>query len=326
MSDLVQRLRALVGPAEAGESPRRARALRLLGLAIVAAFAAYAVRNVDLARLGRSLAAASVPWLALAAAANVLSLTVHAGRWRSLVRAPGVRVRLRDAFSALTAGLAVGMAIPARASDLVRAHLLARRVGLSTAALVGTTALDYVVGGAVLVPLLALLAAAAPLPAWAERALWVTLAVAALGGIGVWLLRPGHAAVAAGEEGRGMVARLRLGLSVAHEPRALATSVAWAFFCWGAEGLIAFFALAAFGLPATVEAAGLAVLATTAASLVSASPGNAGPFEFAAALAVMGFGVPAEPALAFALGYHLVHLAPTGLLGTAALVREARER
>ena len=42
-------------------------------------------------------------------------------------------------------------------------------------------------------------------------------------------------------------------------------------------------------------------------------------------LALGGVGFSREDALAFALLYHVVHLLPVAVLGTAALVRELRE-
>jgi uncharacterized membrane protein YbhN (UPF0104 family) len=93
----------------------------------------------------------------------------------------------------------------------------------------------------------------------------------------------------------------------------------------GAELLVAWSSLAALGLPVTLQLAGLLVVATTAANVISLSPGNAGPFEAAAALVVAGTGVAAAPALAFALLYHAAHLAPMFALGTFALLREARD-
>ena len=86
------------------------------------------------------------------------------------------------------------------------------------------------------------------------------------------------------------------------------------------------FSLASLGLPVTLQLAGLLVVATTAANVISLSPGNAGPFEAAAALVVAGVGVAAAPALAFGLLYHAAHLVPMFVLGALALVREARRR
>jgi uncharacterized membrane protein YbhN (UPF0104 family) len=303
--------------------PRRhARALRLAGLAVVLGSAALGLRTVDLAALRDRLEGASPALLAIAALANIGSLAAHSGRWRAIVHA-AARVRFRDVFAALVAGFAVGLAAPARAGDLVRSHLVARRAGLPTSTVVATAAVDYLVGGAVLVPLIALLALAAPLPRWAANALRAAVIVAVVGGVAVWALRPREGA----EDGKGLaglVARLRRGLEAARDPGALARSAAWAVAGWGAELGIALFALAAFGLPVTIEAGALAVLATTAAAFVSVSPGNAGPFEIAVVVALAGLGVPREAALAFALGYHLVHVVPTAIVGALALAREAR--
>jgi uncharacterized membrane protein YbhN (UPF0104 family) len=111
------------------------------------------------------------------------------------------------------------------------------------------------------------------------------------------------------------VDRLRLGLVAVGRPRALLLSGAFALGGWGAEALIAWLSLRAFGLPAALETSALVVLATTLSSAAAVSPGNAGAFELACAVALAGVGVPREPALAFALGYHAVHLVPVALLG-----------
>jgi hypothetical protein len=75
----------------------------------------------------------------------------------------------------------------------------------------------------------------------------------------------------------------------------------------------------------TVALASLVVVATAAANAIAVSPGNAGPFELAAMLPLASLGVAAEPALAFALLLHVVHLGPAAALGGVALVRAARD-
>ncbi|HET9598494.1 MAG TPA: lysylphosphatidylglycerol synthase transmembrane domain-containing protein, partial [Anaeromyxobacteraceae bacterium] len=98
-------------------------------------------------------------------------------------------------------------------------------------------------------------------------------------------------------------------------PRALAASWAFALGGWAAEVLIAWLALRAFGLPPEVPVALLCVIATTLSSAISVSPGNVGTFQLACVLALGTVGVPREPALAFSLGYHAVHLVPVAVLG-----------
>jgi hypothetical protein len=228
-------------------------------------------------------------------------------------------------FEAMVAGFAVGIAVPARAGDLVRAHLLARRARLSTTYVLGGATVDYVVGTASLVPLLALLAAVTPLPWWARDTLLVSAAVSAGGVLGVMVLRPRRGRAAPEHGAAGLVARFRGGLAAAHEPAAIARSFAWGFAGWGAELLVAWCTLAAVGVEPTWTLASLAVLATAAANAIAVSPGNAGPFELAAMLPLSGHGIPREPALAFALLFHVAHLAPVAAIGALVLVREAAQ-
>ncbi len=326
MGERLDRIRDLAAeePALAPEARPGRRALRLLGLGLVVVLAVVAARHLDLRAVGAVIAAASPGLLLLAAAANLLSLAAHTRRWMAVVRTPGTRLRFRDAFAAVVGGFAVGVVIPARAGDVVRAVLLARHARLPVASVLAAAVLDYVVGAAALVPLLALLALATPLPPWAVKALLIFAAIAVAGGAVALLLRPPRGRQIA-HHGAGLVARLRGGLAAAHEPGAIAMAFGWALCGWGAEVLIALFVLAAVGLPATVPAAALAVIASTAANVVAVSPGNTGPFEVAVVLALIGLGAQREPALAFALLYHLVHLVPVGLMGGAVLLREARQ-
>jgi hypothetical protein len=233
-------------------------------------------------------------------------------------------VRAVDVLAAMTAGFAVGIAVPARAGDFVRAHLLARRAGLRRSMVLASAALDYVVGTASLVPLVALLAVAIPLPSWARDALVVTSVASAGGVVALFFLRPpreGHEVDGPGLAG--LVARLRSGLSAVHEPGALARALGWALAGWAAEVGVAWATLAAVGLAPTLGLASLVVLATAAANAIAVSPGNAGPFELAAMLPLAGVGVAPEPALAFALLFHLAHLAPVAAMGGWVLLREA---
>lgn len=324
MSSVWQRLKQIAVPPDVPAGRRRL--VRLAGFAIAVAFGALALERVDAGELWTALVSANAGFLALAGASNLLSQWTRAARWAAVVRPPGAELRARHAFAPLVAGYAVAIVVPARAGDVVRSHMLARRTKLPTASVVAAALLDYVVGTVTLVPLLALLALAMPLPPWARQALLAFSAVGLGGFAALWLLRPppGHDPLAH-RGARGLVARLRGGLGAAHDPRAIAASLAWGLVGWGTELLVALFALAALGLPATLAVGGLLVAATTAANVISISPGNAGPFEVAAVLVLNGLGVDAERALAFALLYHVCHLAPTGLLGAAVLLRAARQ-
>jgi peptidoglycan/xylan/chitin deacetylase (PgdA/CDA1 family)/uncharacterized membrane protein YbhN (UPF0104 family) len=330
VEEIVRRWRAagfelVTAGALAAEAPPRGaggRRLRIAALAGMAALAAWVLAHVDLRGVATTLASAHPGLLGLAVLANLGSLGAHAGRWRAVVLVPGRRVRFRDALASLLCGFAAGLVLPGRGGDLVRAHLLARRAGVSTATVVAASVLDYAVGIAALVLALAALGAAAPLPGWGLRAL-AACAVAAAAALGAaWLLRPRHGA----PTGEGMVAKLRGGLAALHDGRALAASVSWGLAGWIAEGAVALAALAALGLPATPVLAALVVLAASAAAAVGIAPANAGTFELATAVALAGVGVPSGAAVAFALAFHAAHVVPVAILGGALLLREGVAR
>jgi len=307
-----------------GRGAGRQRLLQLAGLVLLGGFALLAARSVDLGVVVHALAAADAQLVAAAMLGNLLSLAAHAARWAALVPRAAARPRFRDAFAAMNAGFAVSIVVPARAGDVVRAWILARRTGTSTATGVAVAGLDYVIGAATLVPLLAVLALAAPVPPWARHAL-LAFTAAAVAGIGVALwLRPRGEHAPPDKAGR-LGARLRAGFAASGDPGALSVAAAWGLAGWGAELLIAHLSLAALGIPADLVRSALVVVAATAGGVVALSPGAAGPFELAIVVALAGTGVARAPALAAALLYHFVHLAPVAVIGSFALLRELRE-
>ncbi len=303
-----------------GEGAGRSRALRLLGFVLAVACAALAIRDVDLSGTWVALKRMDAVLFGAAMLANLGSLAAHSARWRAVVQAPGVRVRYRDALSALIAGYAAGIVLPARGSDFLRAHLLARRAGLSTATLIAAAALDYVVGTAAMILAAAAVAPFVSFPRWATRGLAVIAGIAAVAAAVAWLARPRHGAA---HKPSGLVARLRSGLAAVRHPAALFAALFWGLAGWAAEGTIALATLAALGLPATLGSAALAVIAASAAAAIQLSPGNAGSFELATRVAIAGTGAPTDAALAFAVAFHAAHLIPVALIGGAILLRDA---
>jgi peptidoglycan-N-acetylglucosamine deacetylase len=322
LADIVRRWReagfefVTVEDLETGSSPgARGRALRLAVIGALAVFTVLAARKLDPVELRRAFAEAHPGYLLAAAGANLLALVMQSGRWLAIVHPIEPRAKARDAFFSLVAGYAIGLVVPARASDLARAHLMARRSGASMATLTATAVVDHLLGSVALFGALGLLAAVSSLPLWLRSAGSVAFAVAGGALLALWLLRP-RGRIEVGRKGvAGVIARLRQGLVAVGRPRALALSWLFAMGGWAAEVLIAHLCLRAFGLPAGIEPSLLVVLATTLSAAASVSPGNAGAFEIACVIALASLGVPREPALAFAIGYHAVHLVPVALLG-----------
>jgi len=264
------------------------RTLRLLGLGMVVALAVLAARELDLKKVAAAFVGVRPAWLA---------------------------------FRALVAGFALGLVMPARAADVARFHLLSRRSGSSRTALAATVLLDHVVGAATLMAWLGVFSIFAPLPPWMRRAVQVSLIVAAVSAAVLFALRPRAGAPVATHGVRLFVAKLRSGLTALGQPRRLAWSTLAGFAGWALEVAIAVLTLAAFDLPSGVTVGVLVMLASSLSSAISISPGNAGVFEVSVVLALAGFGVPSEAALAYAVAYHAAHLVPVALIGGIIVVR-----
>lgn len=303
----------------------RGRAARLLGLAVVVSLGAVALHDLDVREFGRALGEADPALLVVAAAANLAGIVARAARWHALVRPATPGARFGVALRALVMGHAVGVVLPARASDVARVHLHAQATGTSVARLLGTVALDHAMNGATLVAGIGLFALVAPLPAWARSAgiaSFVATAAALLAFLAVHRRRSRDAAPA-GRLAR-FLAGLRSGLAAIGDWRALTGSAVAGLLGWGMEFVVALACLAAFDLPPLLTTAVLLVLATTVAGATAISPGNTGAFEVAVVLALAGVGVPGERALAFALGYHAAHLVPVALIGGTWLLASGR--
>jgi uncharacterized membrane protein YbhN (UPF0104 family) len=118
---------------------------------------------------------------------------------------------------------------------------------------------------------------------------------------------------------RGVAAFLvsvRQGFAATSRPRALALSFGASFVSWALEINVTVIAMRAVGLNLPVAAAILVLLAVNLAlAFPFAPPGNLGTLEVGATLALLGFGVAKEQALAFGLVYHFLQILPIGLLG-----------
>ena len=310
------------------------RIFHYAGLVALILFSIVAGRRLDASEVARALAHASAGLLLAAAAAAVLSLSMQSGRWLAIVHPVAPSARVRDAFFSLLAGYAIGLVIPARAGDLARAHLFSRLSGGSTATFTATAVVDHLLGAVALFGAIGLFTSLAHLPLASRRAGLLACGVTLLALVALWLVRPrarastggggsddraGPGAASAGVFER-VIRRLREGLIAVGRPRALVLSFCFALAGWGVETLIAHLALRAFELPAGIEPSIAVVLATTLAAAASVSPGNAGSFEIACVVALSGFDVARETALAFAIGYHAVHLIPTAVIGGGWLI------
>lgn len=302
---------------------RRSWAGRGLAFALLVAAVGLLFHDIDPGKLVDTMASASLFWIGLAAAVNLGVLGFQAARWLAVVRPAAPVATLGDSFKAMMVGFTVSMVVPARAGELARAHYFGLRTGLSRTAIFGSIVLDHLVNAAGLLAGLAVLPLFIGVPDWIQSGGWVALALFAVGATAVALLRPSDKAASdPSREGlpvrrmASVLDRIRQGLAGARHPRALGLSFGASLVAWALEVNVAGLALRAVGLHLPLSAIFLVLLAVNLALVFPvAPPGNLGTLELGATLALLGFGVSKERALAFALSYHLLQVVPIAIMG-----------
>jgi glycosyltransferase 2 family protein len=131
-------------------SAARALAVSALALGLVAVF----LRNADLGRVAEAVRTARPELLVLAVALTLITYVVRTERWQYLLEPLGP-THFGVAFRTTVIGFAASSVLPARAGEVLRPYLLARREGLSATATFATIVVERILD---LVAILLLLA------------------------------------------------------------------------------------------------------------------------------------------------------------------------
>jgi glycosyltransferase 2 family protein len=123
----------------------------VLAVGLIAVF----LRNADLERVWGAMRGADPLWVLAAVALTLLTYIIRTERWQYLLEPLGP-TRFWVAFRATVIGFAASSVLPARAGEVLRPYLLARREGLSATATFATIIVERVLD---LVAVLLLLAA-----------------------------------------------------------------------------------------------------------------------------------------------------------------------
>jgi glycosyltransferase AglD len=121
--------------------------------------------------------------------------------------------------------------------------------------------------------------------------------------------------------------RIAQSAEVLRHPPTAAILFGLTLLCWSAEILMVLCCLAAVGLPLTASVSILVLLAVNLGLILQVTPGNLGPFEASALIALAALGIAGPKALAFAVLYHFVIAVPITLAGLEGirLVSAARQ-
>lgn len=314
----------------------------LLGLAVTAASLAWVLQGVDFGQVLRDMGRADL-WILLlpSVPAYVLALWVRALRWRHLTDAIEP-LSGGPLFRAVALGFLANNVFPLRLGEVIRAFVLAREAGLSSAAVFGTVIVERLIDAAVILGLAALVLglggaealgidARAVLPPLVALALAPTVFVAALRlapdraiGLGMaligWAL-PGRVR----DRLEGILHQIASGLGSLRGGRHLGWLAFHSVVLWLVLAPIPFAATLLaldidLGSPSRLAAVSYTLLVWIGAAVaLPSAPGFFGPYHAACWLALRPFGVPKELAVALGTLAHAVFWLTSTLVGLVVL-------
>jgi hypothetical protein len=300
---------------EVAEKRTMHRAAQATGLLLLVGLIVWSAKGLDLRSVTHAMRSTDLGLLTLAAVANLIALAIQAWRWNCLLRPVGPAT-YGSSLGAMVIGFAMSSVLPARAGEVARVHLAARRMRVGNAAVAGSTLLDHVLNGVTIAPLALVLPFAPGLPNGVRHAIMAVLVLALTGGLLAWTIATPRRS---DEPPRGrlriLIAELRFGFAAMRSPGLLSKAAAIGILAWMLEVLTTWLALMASGLGTDPTVAVVTLIAVNMALAIPAPPGNLGTFEVGAVLALTALGYPKEQALAFALCYHLLQLVPLWLAG-----------
>jgi len=295
------------------------------GLALVALLP---WRESILESFGSALVHVGWSWALAAVAFNLLSAIAGSLAWDTVIKQamPPPHPRYRDVLSAFSVGLLANVVLPARAGEVARIAVLARRLRHRTgvwATLVGTVLAYRLLD---LVPSLALIGyvlVSAPIPHWAIKSLMLVAALgAALFALGLASARRHELPLFEVSGKLRWLTMAREGLGILRAPLPAATATLYQSIAWISQLLAVFATLRAFGLALPLPAAALVLALVNVAILFPIWPSNVGLLQATVALPLAAYGVDYGRGIAFGVAMQAIEVSVGVSLGLFFLTRE----
>lgn len=307
----------------------RQHVLTLVGLAVSVVAVGWLLSNFDLGEVAGTLARAN--WWLLSPLPLVLtaSFALRAQRWRLVVEHQPP-VRWWSGFRALMIGYLLNNVLPARAGDVARALELGRTEQMSRTKVFATLVVERTADLAFMLALLSLVLLSYPaIPDWLKRA---GLAVTAITVLAVSLLAAAHVLgerlmpwlhrrllkrlpIKAAARVQNILASALAGIAGGFRPGHFAGFLALTIVIWTLEVALVWLIARAIGLDLAPGNALFVLLLIAIGTMVPASPGFVGTYEFFGIAALGILQVRGPEALAFVVLLHLTTLVGTSLIG-----------
>jgi glycosyltransferase 2 family protein len=304
---------------------------------------AFSLRNANLQGVWAETRRADALPLALALVATLSAYAVRALRWQYLL-APLGKTHFTTAFRATVIGFAASFLLPARAGEVIRPYVLARRERLSGPAAFATIILERLLDLLVVLLLFAFFVLTVgpgvvvgdPSELARVKLGGVTALAAALAGVAFFFVMAGHPDRLGGLALRleavlparlshavaGFVRTFTQGLAVMRQPRRLVVSLLLSFPLWLSIAVGIWLTSRAFHITFPFDASFL-VVAVLVVGVAVPTPGAIGGFHAAYEFAAQTFfAAPADRAVGAAFVLHAISFVPVTILGVIFMVGE----
>jgi glycosyltransferase 2 family protein len=311
--------------------PGSSRSRLIIGCVIGVAFLYLAARKVDFSLMWAAFTKVNYGFVVLAVPVIFFSHFMRALRWRYLMD-PIKRIDVASLFSALLIGYMANILMPAHLGELLRAYVLGKKRGVSASSTFATIVMERIIDVFALLLLMVFAVLIYPFPGWVNKAGYAMLG----GTVGLFVflillkryfafferfLNVCFSFLPRGlheKLGRG-VRSFVLGIVPLRRrwdyPIVAVLSVA----IWACYGFIIHLVLYAFDFTSVYHlpwSTSLIVLViTTIGIVVPSSPGYVGTYHWLCQISLAMFGVPAGPALSFAILTHGVNFLPVLIVG-----------
>ncbi len=310
----------------------------ILGLLFSLLFLYLAFRRVEFKHMAAALTSVDYWYVLPTVAVILLSLWLRAWRWRYFLL-PLQNVGMTPLFNSLLIGYLFNIFLPAHLGEIVRAFVLARKTPLTATAVFGTIVIERIIDVLAMLLLLAAAMIVYPFPQWVKTGGYLTSALVVLLFVLLVLMkkyrtfslrlldriiRPLSAGLAA--RLTHMLDSFIQGILPLQKKSHILIVALQSIALWACYGLIFQLVLHAFDfihlyhLPWT--AALVLLVITTFGVLVPSSPGYVGTYHYLCQVSLGLFGVPASPALTYAIIMHGINFFPVLILGLIILSKE----
>jgi uncharacterized protein (TIRG00374 family) len=321
----------------------RAHLRTLAILACTAGLLALFLRNANLAEVGREVRGARPGLLVLSVLVQGLTYLFRARRWQVLLEPVGA-AHLSTALRTTVIGYAANSLLPARAGEVLRPYLLARREGLRATAAFATIIVERFLDLATVALLFGVFVVAAdaatleadPKLFAAVRAGGVLAALLAVGVLVVFAVLAGHperlgaltnrlTRALPARIGKALVHAVRTfaeGLAVMRRPALVGRAFVLSLPLWLSIAAGIWLVARAFHITIPFTGAFL-ILALLTVGVAVPTPGAVGGFHYAFRVgATVFYGVPNERAVGAAIVLHAVSFLPVALVGLVFMARD----